>query len=85
MLKSLVVRYLYITLSGNQKRNTMKANDILMTALEIVKLMEARERQLWEEYVEARDANGNLHAVTKRHYAVWEEMNETLDQIRYTK
>jgi hypothetical protein len=63
----------------------MNEKQILMNAQEIVKLMEARERQLWEEYVEARDANGNLHAVTKRHYAVWEEMNETLDLIRYTK
>jgi hydrogenase maturation factor len=59
----------------------MKANDILMTALEIVKLMEARERQLWEEYVEARDANGNLHAVTKTHYYVWLEVNEMLNHI----
>lgn len=74
MLKSLVVRYLYITLSGNQKRNTMKANEILQ-------FIQARERQLWEEYLEAREANGNLHSVTKIHYYVWEEVNEMLNHI----
>ena len=74
MLKSLVVRYLYITLSGNQKRNTMKANEILQ-------FIQARERQLWEEYLEAREANGNLHSVTKTHYYVWLEVNELLNHI----
>lgn len=52
-----------------------------MKANEILQFIQARERQLWEEYLEARDANGNLHAVTKRHYAVWQEINEMLNHI----
>jgi hypothetical protein len=52
-----------------------------MKTTEIIQFIQARERQLWEEYLEARDANGNLHAVTKRHYAVWQEVNELINHI----
>jgi len=52
-----------------------------MKANEIIKFIQARERQLWEEYVESLAANGNLHAVTKRHYAVWQEVNELINHI----
>lgn len=52
-----------------------------MKTTEIIQFIQACERQLWEEYLEARDANGNLHAVTKIHYAVWLEVNEMLNHI----
>jgi hypothetical protein len=52
-----------------------------MNTKQILDFIKARERQLWEEYLEARDANGNLHAVTKRHYAVWQEVNELINHI----
>lgn len=59
--------------------NTIKFN--AMDKKQILEFIQARERQLWEEYLEARDANGNLHAVTKRHYAVWQEVNELINHI----
>ena len=52
-----------------------------MKTTEIIQFIQARERQLWEEYLEARESNGNLHAVTKRHYAVWQEINELINHI----
>jgi len=56
------------------KNNAMKTQDI-------IKFVQARERQLWDEYVESRDVNGNLHAVTKRQYDVWREVNDLLNYI----
>jgi hypothetical protein len=52
-----------------------------MKANEIIQFIQARERQLWEEYLEARESNGNLHAVTKRDLAVWSEIHELLNHI----
>jgi hypothetical protein len=52
-----------------------------MKANEIIQFIQARERQLWEEYLEAREANGNLHSVTKTHYYVWLEVNELINHI----
>ena len=52
-----------------------------MKTTEIIQLIQARERQLWEEYLEAREANGNLHSVTKTHYYVWLEVNELINHI----
>lgn len=52
-----------------------------MKTTEIIQFIQARERQLWEEYLEAREVNGNLHAVTKRQYAIWQEVNELFNHI----
>lgn len=52
-----------------------------MKTQDIIKFVQARERQLWDEYVESRDVNGNLHAVTKRQYDVWREVNDLLNYI----
>jgi len=70
----LIIETLCIYLHITFKQNAMKTT-------EIIQFIQARERQLWEEYLEARDANGNLHAVTKRHYAVWQEVNELINHI----
>jgi hypothetical protein len=52
-----------------------------MSKKEILEFIQSRERQLWEEYLEAREANGNLHSVTKTHYYVWLEVNELINHI----
>lgn len=52
-----------------------------MNKKEILEFIQARERQLWDEYTESRDMNGNLDAVTKRDLAVWSEIHELLNHI----
>jgi hypothetical protein len=52
-----------------------------MSKKEILEFIQARERQLWDEYTESRDINGNLDAVTKRDLAVWSEIHELLNHI----
>ncbi len=52
----------------------MKTNNILQ-------FIKAREREVFEEYLEARDVNGNLHPMTKQRLAVWTELHTLLTYI----
>ena len=52
-----------------------------MTKQEIINFVKAREAQLWAEYLEARDVNGYDHLVTKKQFAVWNEINKLMIEI----
>lgn len=47
-----------------------------MTKQEILDFIDARERQLYDEYFESRDVNGYNHEVTKKQFAIWNEINK---------
>lgn len=47
----------------------------------LLQFIKAREREMFEQYLEAREVHGNLHQDTKTKLAVWTELHHLLTYL----